>query len=243
MKSRAEADRAGIIDAVLLYVVRLVKTRVQSGCVILSEVKLFWNVLSIDKTTTSENAVFWDVTRCRSCMNRRFELSLQPPAHAGSSHSDFSTVKMIAMISSETSVHTRSTLRHIPQDGILHRHRREILESYKTTTSLSFVGNVPLFLKSPWRETQTSHELIDSSVVQTSLKISTNLAFTACSPWATKCRRRHYPCQCVILSIYLWFYNNFGSLGQFCGFFIFYTVGRTPWKGDQPVARPLPVQG
>jgi hypothetical protein len=24
-------------------------------------------------------------------------------------------------------------------------------------------------------------------------------------------------------------------------FFIFYTVGRTPWTGDQPVARPLPT--
>jgi hypothetical protein len=25
-------------------------------------------------------------------------------------------------------------------------------------------------------------------------------------------------------------------------FLIFYTVGRTPWTGDQPVARPLPAQ-
>jgi hypothetical protein len=29
------------------------------------------------------------------------------------------------------SVHTRSTQRHIPEDGILHRHRRENLKSYK----------------------------------------------------------------------------------------------------------------
>jgi hypothetical protein len=145
------------------------------------EVKLFLNVLTIDKTTTSKNVVFWDVTRCRSCVNRRFELSLQPPAHAGSSHADFSTVKMMAIRSSETPVHTRSTRRHISQDGILHRHRRENIESYKTTTSLSFVGKVPLFLMCPLRETQTNHELINSSVVQTSLKISTNLAFTTCS--------------------------------------------------------------
>jgi hypothetical protein len=49
---------------------------------------------------TMKNAVFWDVAPCRSCVNRRFggtyrvhlqgRLSLQPPAHAGSSLSDFS---------------------------------------------------------------------------------------------------------------------------------------------------------
>jgi hypothetical protein len=43
---------------------------------------------------------------------------------------DFSTLKMEAIRSSETSVHTRSTRRHIPEDGILHSHRRENLKSY-----------------------------------------------------------------------------------------------------------------
>jgi hypothetical protein len=47
--------------------------------------------------------------------NFRVEL----PAHAGSSLADFSTLKMEAIRSSETSVHTRSTRRHIPEDGIL----------------------------------------------------------------------------------------------------------------------------
>jgi hypothetical protein len=42
---------------------------------------------------------------------------LQPPAHAGSSLTDFSTPKMEAISSFETSVHTRSTRRHIPEDG------------------------------------------------------------------------------------------------------------------------------
>jgi hypothetical protein len=56
--------------------------------------------------------------------------SLQPPAHAGSSLADFSTLKMETIRSSETSVHTRSTRRHIPEDGILHSHRCENLESY-----------------------------------------------------------------------------------------------------------------
>jgi hypothetical protein len=43
------------------------------------------------------------------------------PSHAGSSLADFSTLRMEAIRSSETSVHfTRSTRRHIPEDGILH---------------------------------------------------------------------------------------------------------------------------
>jgi hypothetical protein len=43
---------------------------------------------------------------------------LQPPAQVGSSLADFFTLKMEAIISSETSVHTRSTRRHIPEDSI-----------------------------------------------------------------------------------------------------------------------------
>jgi hypothetical protein len=41
---------------------------------------------------TMKNAVFYDVAQCRSCVNRRFRL---------------------------TSVQTRSTRRHIPEDDIL----------------------------------------------------------------------------------------------------------------------------
>jgi hypothetical protein len=55
---------------------------------------------------------------------------LQPLAHAGSSLADFYTLKLEAILSSETSVHTRSTQRHIPEDGILHRHHCENLKSY-----------------------------------------------------------------------------------------------------------------
>jgi hypothetical protein len=44
---------------------------------------------------------------------------LQPPAHTGSSLADFSTLNMETICSSETSVHTRSTRRHIPDDGVL----------------------------------------------------------------------------------------------------------------------------
>jgi hypothetical protein len=56
---------------------------------------------------------------------------LQPPAHAASSLAYFSTLTMEAISSFETSVHKRSTTRrHIPEDGILHSHRRENLKSY-----------------------------------------------------------------------------------------------------------------
>jgi hypothetical protein len=56
---------------------------------------------------------------------------MQLPAQAESSLADFSTPKMEAIRSSETSVHTRSTGRHIPEDGILHSHCCENLKSYK----------------------------------------------------------------------------------------------------------------
>jgi hypothetical protein len=88
---------------------------------------------------TMKNAVFWDVAPCRSCVTGRFggtyglhlhgrkirerETSVRrwmQISHAGFSLADFCSMKMEAIRSSETSVHTRSTRRHIPQDGILH---------------------------------------------------------------------------------------------------------------------------
>jgi hypothetical protein len=48
---------------------------------------------------------------CRSCVNRRF---------------------------GGTSVHTRSTQRHIPEDGILHSHLHENLKSYTVPDCFSF---------------------------------------------------------------------------------------------------------
>jgi hypothetical protein len=50
----------------------------------------------------------------------------------------------------------------------------------------------------------------------------------------------------IYLSIYLFIcLSVYGStvlvhLGSFFSFLILYTVGRTPWTSDQPVARPLP---
>jgi hypothetical protein len=37
-----------------------------------------------------------------------------------------------------------------------------------------------------------------------------------------------------------WLYCPLLCLGRFFRFLIIYTVSRTPWTGDQPVARPLP---
>jgi hypothetical protein len=56
--------------------------------------------------------VFTDVSEGRIA-------SLQPPPQAGSWLAYFSTLKMEAIRSSETSVHTRSTRRHIPEDSFL----------------------------------------------------------------------------------------------------------------------------
>jgi hypothetical protein len=69
-------------------------------------------------------------------------LELQPPADAGSSLADFSTLKMEAIRSSVTSVHTRSTRRHIPEDGILQE--QQCMVALKRAVFL-----VPLLFLSP----------------------------------------------------------------------------------------------
>jgi hypothetical protein len=43
------------------------------------------------------------------------------------------------------------------------------------------------------------------------------------------------------LPIYVWLYSPLLDLGRFFSFLILYAVGRTPWTGDQPIARPLPT--
>jgi hypothetical protein len=45
----------------------------------------------------------------------------------------------------------------------------------------------------------------------------------------------------ISLSIYLWLYSPFVAPWPFFSSLIFYTVGRTPWTGDRPAAKPLPT--
>jgi hypothetical protein len=96
-----------------------------------------------------KTAVFRDVASCRYYIIRRFggtyRLHLQvrrknknprgrnQREHVAAAIFSFfsSTLKMEAIRSSEMSVNTISTLRHIPEDDILHNHRRENLKSYK----------------------------------------------------------------------------------------------------------------
>jgi hypothetical protein len=62
------------------------------------------------RAVTMKYAVFWDVEPCSFC---------KPPACAGSSLTDFSTLKMEVIRSTETLVHTEATWCHIPENGIL----------------------------------------------------------------------------------------------------------------------------
>jgi hypothetical protein len=81
---------------------------------------------------TKKNAVYWDVTPCGSCTNRRFgetyHLHHQSDKNWEARNNisnvvpsllSLVTLMMKAIPSSETSVFTRVTLLNIPEDGIL----------------------------------------------------------------------------------------------------------------------------
>jgi hypothetical protein len=96
-----------------------------------------------------KNAFFWDVTPCGSCKNTRFggtwwlhhqgdknrwtnknvNLTSNRPIFLGNVLRLLVTANA-PLHSSETSVLTRAIRRQIPQDGILHSHRRENLKYY-----------------------------------------------------------------------------------------------------------------
>jgi hypothetical protein len=67
---------------------------------------------------TMKNAVFWDATRCGFCKIQCFGGIRHIHLHF-SSLEDFSILNMEATHSSETSIPTRPTWRHISEDGIL----------------------------------------------------------------------------------------------------------------------------
>jgi hypothetical protein len=102
-----------------------------------------------------KNAVFWGVTPSGSSKNRRFGgtyrflhqgdknqrgttlavvLRLLVTANFDPSSSILVALMMKALYSYETSVLTGATSHHIPEDGILHSHRRENLKSYIALT-------------------------------------------------------------------------------------------------------------
>jgi hypothetical protein len=56
--------------------------------------------------------------------------------------------------------------------------------------------------------------------------------------WHFHNRKRKY-CPLLHHLLLLWLYSPLFGLGRFFSYVIFYTVGRTPWTGDQHVARPL----
>jgi hypothetical protein len=70
------------------------------------------------------------------------------------------------------------------------------------------------------------------------------------NPGDSNCQSPNHRNQAIIIIIILLavvlvllMYSPLLGLGRFFSFFILNTVGKTPWKGDQPVARPLPTHG
>jgi hypothetical protein len=99
------------------------------------------------------NKIFLEERRLQECgavqilCESTFRRNVSPPASGSAvscsrcfSLADFSTLKMEAIHSSETSVHTRSTRRHVPEDDVLRSHRCENLKSYKICLEFYLLG-------------------------------------------------------------------------------------------------------
>jgi hypothetical protein len=79
---------------------------------------------------TMKNRVFWNITACGSCKNRR---RLLVTVNVVPSSPILVTLMMEAVSSSETSVLARATRRNIPEDAVLH---------FILTPSVSFTWDI-----------------------------------------------------------------------------------------------------
>jgi hypothetical protein len=130
-----------ICTKVEIYKKRTVSSR---AIIFLRTPTLLWKVCILSLQTNNhgkKNAVFWDVTPCGSCKNRRFWVT-------------YLTACFICQILLTLLLHRRflslwwrrryfppnrrflqqPTRRNIPEEGILHSHRRESLKSYIALT-------------------------------------------------------------------------------------------------------------
>jgi hypothetical protein len=74
--------------------------------------------------------VFWDVTPCGSCKNKRIGINYRLHHQGKKNQQARNNVSKQTIHSYETSVITRVRRRHIPGDGTLHSQRRENFKSY-----------------------------------------------------------------------------------------------------------------
>jgi hypothetical protein len=82
---------------------------------------------TLEQISSLKNAVFWDVTQCGSCKNQRFGGTYHLHHQGDKNWRARKNVSNILQSKHVESVLTRATRRNIPEDGILHSHRREKL--------------------------------------------------------------------------------------------------------------------
>jgi hypothetical protein len=119
IKEQTISEINGFLPATQRY------TAVHSGSILPPSSVCTSKSLKRPARTSPESTIFWDITPCSPLsVNRSF----------GGTYVQliFSTLKMEAILSSETSVDTqRTTRRYIPEDGTLNNHRCENLRSCK----------------------------------------------------------------------------------------------------------------
>jgi hypothetical protein len=84
------------------------------------------------QTGGRKNAVFWDVSPCGSSIY--LQRALVTSNRFVPSSQIHVTLMMEALSTFETSVLTRATRHNIPEDGILHSHRRENIKPFIALT-------------------------------------------------------------------------------------------------------------